>query len=429
MRRKLLFGLSTCLPVAISLLLASPATAETRLTISGQVRVRAEGEKKSFDPSASVLQHTDLRTRIGVGAEIESNTHLFVQMQDSRRLGGLASSGEPASGTLADGESVDLHQAFVRVDRLGLAGLGFRAGRFEVDLGNQRVFGSVGWHNAGRSWEGGSLWYETEPVRVTAHAWKRFEPGAAKRSGDFDVFGLYAELPSAGSDLFVFRERDAEKAGGSIGPGVNLLDRWDAGVYHGRAYGPVRVDVNGVYQFGDRALVAGEEAREQDISAFLAAGEIGWRIPGPRKIDLALGADFASGDSDPAGGTYQAYDNLYYTGHKFRGFMDYFVPSRTEGLLDLLGRLSIEPCSGWTFKTDLHYFQTAQDYSDFRGEQTRALGYELDLTLTTTRVAGVRIDGGASLFLPSESFAGADESDPGLWAYAMVTAGFGEEIR
>jgi hypothetical protein len=79
------------------------------------------------------------------------------------------------------------------------------------------------------------------------------------------------------------------------------------------------------------------------------------------------------------------------------------------------------------------------DYVDWEGEETKSGGIELDLTATTTKVAGVKIDGGASVFFPSDSFAheyweanklpAADETDPGLWAYLMLTAGFGETIK
>lgn len=419
------------------LLLPAIARAETALTLTGQVRVRAEGDKKDFDPAASPFQYNDLRTRFGAEAIVDANTHVFVQLQDSRRLGGVSSSGELVSGTTTDGKNVDVHQAYLLIERLGIEGLGLQAGRFEMELGNGRVFGMNDWSNVTRSWEGASLGYKTEPARVTAYVLKRLEPSAKKGTRDYDLFGLNCRFERPALEVFGFYERNNELAGGTGDlADLNLLDRIDLGAYHKRAYGPADVEANVVYQTGKQAAAG---PAEQDVSAYLATAEVGYKFRAPQKPRVALGVDYSSGDSDLGDDTYEAYSGLYARTHRFRGSMDYLGAYGPEGLLDVMARASMEPASGWTVKADAHLFQTAVDYLDFEGEETKSVGYEIDVTASTTRVAGVKIEGGAGVFLPSESFANvywktnkipaADETDPGLWGYLMMTAGFGKQIE
>jgi len=415
------------IPIAFLLLLlwALPAGADTKIEVSGQVRARAEVDKRSFDTDAPKLQYTDLRTRLGMQATLHSNTSAFVQLQDSRRLGGTNGDGLAASGTLNGGDNVDIHQAYLHIRQLGAEGLGLRLGRYELNLGNQRVFGSVGWHNVGRSWEGASLWYRCSFAKTTGYWLKRAERNDPGGNQDFDVVGLYAEIPRAGVHLFGFYEYDAEEVAGSD---INSLDRADLGLYLKRSYGGADFEANGVFQTGKQGIPSGDVVCDQDISAFLVTAELGYQFSCERHTRFAAGVDYASGDSDPADDTHETYDNLYYTGHKFRGYMDYFLSSNTEGLIDLMGRVSMDPSPGWTLKADVHYFRTAQEYTDFEGEETSAVGWEVDCTVGTTRVAGVQIEGGASLFLPSDSYAGFADGDPGFWGYIMMTTGFQEEL-
>ncbi|MBM3319953.1 MAG: alginate export family protein [Candidatus Eisenbacteria bacterium] len=417
----------------ISVLLPATVLAETKLTVSGQVRVRSELDKKSFEPAASPLQFNDLRARLGIEAVVDANTHVFVQFQDSRRLGGVSAAGEYMSGTTNDAKNVDLHQGYLLVDRLGVDGLGMQAGRYEINLGNQRVFGANDWSNVGRTWEGFSLSYKAAPAKVTAHALKVLEPSAKKGVRDFDIVGLYGQIPETGLDLFGFYERNAERIQGGDDPDLNLLDRFNVGGYYKKSYGLADVEANAVYQFGDQGLKS--PVMEQDISAYLVTAEVGYARDCPHKPRIALGIDYASGDKDPNDDTYGAYVGPYATVHRIRGYMDYFRVDKPEGLADLMLRLSMEPAPGWTLKADGHYFMAAADYEDYQKEMTKDVGFEVDLTATTTKIAGLKAEGGFSVFFPSKSFANEiyklrdpEKTDPGVWAYLMLTAGFGKDL-
>jgi len=377
----------------ITMATVTAAWAEPDVDVSGEVRVRAEIDAKDFDPAAATRQFTDLRTRVAFATLLQDNTRVFVQIQDSRRFGGQDADGADLSGTLNNGRNVDMHQAFVRIGRLWRNGLGLQAGRFELNLGNQRVFGAVGWHNVGRSWDGASLFLERSAADVAGYWLRRRELDDPRQNRDFDVYGINARLKKLGGEIFLFQESDADAIAGADSTGIEALNRTSAGLYLRREFGRTDIEINGVYQFGDQRANRIEASEtdtvlvyfQQDIAAFLITCEVGHTFASASQTRIAIAVDYASGDDDPSDSTYEAYDNLYYTGHKFRGFMDYFLLSEPEGLLDFMLRGQVTPSPGWLLGADFHYFRAAADVN-FPNK-----GPEIDLYAETTRVPGAEL--------------------------------------
>jgi len=421
--------------VLLASVAVTSAGADTQVDISGQVRVRTELDDRSFDTANSYQDFALLRSRVSVEAAVAENARAFVQFQDSRTLGGKDQSGAWQSGTLNDGKSVDLHQAYLEVAKVWLDGLGLKAGRFEFVMGNERVFGSVGWSNVGRSWEGGLAWYQGDGFRVSSFLFRVQEENYATFTGDFALLGLHTRIDRAGLELFGVYERDNDTIGMFLGDTVrvadlqdHIMDRWSFGFYYSKEYHQFDFEFNGVYQAGQVV----SDFTTIDLQAFMFAGEVGYNFAGAGKARIAAGVDYASGDDDPADTDHKAYDNLYYTGHKFRGHMDYFVGSEPAGLMDIRvrGRLNFHP--DWTAAADFHYFLTAQDYLDPADTgTTKDVGLEFDVSVSTVSVAGVKLAGGVSLFLPQASFVrlklddpDMTENDPAVWSYVQAVVDF-----
>jgi len=406
--------------------------AETEVEVSGQFRFRSQLHHKSFDVNEDVWYGTNMRTRVAVNAVRDSNALAFVQFQDSRDMGAIDKFGNWQSGSLSDGEGVDIHQAYVRIDRIWTDGLGMKTGRFELKLGNERVFGAVDWDNVGRSWEGSQVWYRSGPRRFTGF-W------LVKRAQDYDnddgwgssIFGLHFRCDRANLELFGFYEMDRDTTGLDFMTNDDM-DRYTYALYWKGQRDRFDLEVNGVYQ-------AGQKGDYLDISAYLFTVETGFSFGAGGKHRLAAGIDYASGDDNPYDSTDNTYDNLYYTGHKFRGYMDYFVATETHGLMDAMVRGKFALAPQWTARTDLHYFKTAKAYQDpyvdpatSQINETTSVGLEFDFTLNTTSVAGVNVLAGCSVFLPDESFvryrlrdyAGESKNDPTYWSYAQVAVDF-----
>ena len=399
---------------------ASVVLAETEVTVKGQVRSRTELSDRTFDVDDKVEKATWLRTRVSVEATKDDNATAFVQFQDSRILGDLTLMGKDASGGLNDGKNVDIHQAYIQIDKIWWDGFGAKIGRFEMNFGNQRVFGAVGWSNVGRTWEGVQHWYDHEKFKLTAFVVKREEERSTTGNADYDVMGLNYHNYKLGMDLFAIYDYDAEKVEVDIAD----LKRWSIGTYYHRVSNKMDYTLNAVMQTGTDGA---NDSTETDISAYLLALEVGYSLQDENKTRLAFGVDLSSG-SDTSDTDIKTYNNMYYTGHKFRGYMDYFVPPFSmPGLMDIYVRAKTSPWAGWTIAADVHMFKTAQDWVGPDG-LTSDVGTEIDLTIKTSSVAGVGLQWGASYFMAKDAYSefetGNTDNDAGFWSYMQATVGF-----
>jgi hypothetical protein len=404
---------------------ALTAAAETEVDVSGQIRVRTEFDDRLFGEENTLNMFTLMRTRLGIGATVDDNARFFVQVQDSRTLGGIDAFYGMQSGLgLNNTKNLDLHQAYLKVKRLWVDGLGLKLGRFEVAFGDERILGPVGWDNVGRSWEGGMLWYKAEKFTLKGMFLKALEFNAPFKevtmNRDFSVYALIAKIHDPGLELFWVYEYDADTLFVTADD-ANDLDQFTIGGYYQNEVDQIDYHVNAAYQMG-------KLYDQYDISAYMFAGEVGYSFTGERPARVALGIDYASGD-DGSDDEWNTYDNLYYTGHKFRGYMDYFLGSNTVGLIDLMGRGKTELATDWWLMGDFHWFRTAEEYGV--GDCSCSdVGAEIDLSVKTKSVKGVDLTGGASFFFPKENFGeyrfpgtGFDPNT-GMWLYYMFTLNF-----
>lgn len=410
-------------------LFAMGVNAETELNISGQIRARGEADKKSFVEDAHMKTFTLLRTRINLDATVDENTHAFIQFQDSRTYG------VPSSGDLGDNKNVDIHQAFIKVDNFFGEGWGVQAGRFEFKLGNERVLGPVGWSNVGRAWDGGLMWYDGEKYKITLAAMKAVEMNNSSYNADFDVFGAFADLKEYNLNLFWLYELNSDTSG--FTKGIKKLQRHNLGLFYKRSHEQWDFTLNSVYQFGTQgntSIPIFPNPNEDDISAYMFAFEAGYNLEDEKNTKLAFGIDYTTGD-DKVDTDWEAYNNLYYTGHAFRGYMDYFVNSPDHGLMDIMFRAKTDITKGWVIKGDLHFFSAAQKYSYIPDPTSplvmatsKDVGMEIDITVKTSRIKGISMQWGLSYFSPKDDFATMREDiyskEAGLWLYEQATVNF-----
>ncbi len=420
--------------LAMIVLCAGQAFGDPEIKTSGQIRLRCEFDNdpnNSFGTAATTVHTTFLRTRFNVDATINKNTSAYIQFQDSRKFGTLNSSG---IGVDAD-DKVYLHQAYFKINQLWENGIGLKAGRFEVNLGNQRVFGAVGWHNEGRTWDGMELFFEGGEFAVSGYMLRPRDDFDDSASTDFDIFGVNAKINQLNLELFAFLEKDAAKAvlingGDTLTSPHDALERINLGLYTHRSFDQFDFALNAVYQMGKHRIwtvIASDTGSfEEDIAAMMFTFEAGYTFEGDMNPRLAVGIDYSSGEDDFFDNKFKAYNNLYYTGHKFRGYMDYFLASKRTGLMDLMFRAKLNPFEGWTVKGDLHMFSTAVDYaSEVDGSMTKDIGMELDFSIATKNISGAKWVTGLSLFMPKDAYTEIDgNEDMTMWAYSMFTVGF-----
>ncbi len=213
----------------------------------------------------------------------------------------------------------------------------FQAGRFAMNYGDAVVIGDLGWHESGRAFDGVRARHQGKQVFVdafmtsVAEGWPAM--GAPAFAGDTYFWGMYFGLgryisPTLDLELYLLGRTRATtdgltdaatgatydlEGGTLLTQGVRaklVLGHWDflteAGVQTGGTPGAPTDALD---------LVA--EGRE--TLAYQVLAEVGARPV--TSFRVAAGGALASGD-DPATTTYEGYDDLYATGHKFLGWTD-----------------------------------------------------------------------------------------------------------
>jgi hypothetical protein len=201
----------------------------------------------------------------------------------------------------------------------------------------------------------------------------------------------------------------------TTGSGKTNLSRYTVGSYAKGKTDAVDYELEVAYQGGKRQNV--------DVSAYMVTGNAGYSFTDLAMSRIGVGYEILSGT--PVGDTkYKSFDPTFHTGHKFYGFMDYFIniPANTlsRGLTDLLARATLAVSEKVTANVWFHHFSYAQSVG---GE--KALGQEVDIVAQYRYNKNLTFDVGTSVFLPDhlmrQQFHG---SDAALWGYLQTTASF-----
>jgi hypothetical protein len=401
MRRTILLGLL--------LLIQShtPLLGETEWKPSAEVRHRFEISNKDFSKEVSSRSFNLLRSRLGIAVMPSEDIEAFLQFQDSRVFGE-----EP--GTLVSTSNVDLHQGYVAVKDLFGKPVDLKLGRMEVLYGPERLIGPVGWHNVGRSFDGGIVNFHPERISMDFFSFTEVESLEAGNEGDRFVQGIYTDLDIVESyvtQVFWIWQREIP---------ASELNRHTAGFYASRKHTHFHHETEFAYQSG--TIMAD---REQDVKAFMAALNVGMGFPEvTAKPDVEVGVDYLSGDGDLTDSKYKVFDTLYATNHKYYGYMDFFlnIPRDTWGLglMDAHARVSTVASEKTKARVAFHVFNAAEEYTHADGSTSKLFGSELDGTVIYEYNDSVTFAGGASLFVPGDVFKDKRGSDNSHWFYVMT---------
>ncbi len=402
--------LSLLMAALLLIALAVPALAGDMgdVTVNGQVRWRSFIDDTDFNSDTDARHYSEMRTRIGLALQPQDNMSLFFQLQDSRVIGVDA-----GTSSLGFSNTVNLHQGYMVYKPCDKGAL--QVGRFEMNMHNQRLVGAVGWSNIGRTFEGLKFDRSFDSFMLSLFATQLSEhlDDYDTASGTDHYFaGFNGHFDSANFDLFVYYDDDEAN---------DDMSRFTFGLYTKRNFNDdVDFEFMGAYQVGTYDAVS------VDIAAWMLYTELGYTLDNGFRFGFL--ADITSGtaadDTD-----YKTFDNLYYTGHKFRGAMDYFVGQPVFGLMDLAVRMSYPFNDSWSAKADAHLFSNVEDRwatTKTLGETgtlgEKAIGTEVDLALTYKDTGAFSWTNGFSFFTLSDDY--APDTDTSIWFYSMATMNF-----
>lgn len=397
--------------VLLLILTAGIINAQSKFDLNGEIRLRSELNKKSFMPDVDPGTFSLLRTRVNAIFKPSDDLLGVIQIQDSRFFGE-----EP--GTIGNLANLDLHQGYIQVKNFFDSKIDVIAGRFEYIVGNQRLIGSVGWSNIGRSFDGIAVKYQHDKYALDFFAFAEDENLDEGNNNDAYIYGAAGEfILSSSVDLIPILVLQKNNTANNLlraTAGAELKGKLDAFDY----------SFEGYYQFGSM------ESPDMDISAFLAAANFGYVILSENNVKIFGGIDFLSGDDDPIDDTYKSFNTLYATNHKFYGYMDYFinVPAETNnlGLLDFHAGVKFLINEKTELSGKYHYFGSHESISVANPSGTgfsdeNSFGSEIDLTLKYNYSKHLLFTIGASAFIPSGVFEALNGDKTAFWGYLQTS--------
>lgn len=230
-------------------------------------------------------------------------------------------------------DMADLHQGWLQLGDPHLFPLTLKVGRQELSYGDQRFIGTGDWGNIPRSFDAVSLradvgeksWIDLFTGRVVIPRDDYFNV-----SNDYDQFsGLYASsqelLKGVEAQAFFLARNVGEGSVSAVAPGIGGPTQRDIYTYGTRlkslpgAFGEWDFAFEGAGQFGE----VGVGPLRRDQQSFSLTGTAGYsKKDWWAKPRIAVGYDYASGDSDAADGQSETFEPLFGTNHGFYGVMD-----------------------------------------------------------------------------------------------------------
>jgi len=407
--------------VALLVLVAlagSVFAADSTLVVKAEVRVRGEADGRDFESRTPLLGYSLLRTRLGVEMRPSANVTGFIQIQDSRRMGGEL---VPAPGAMtSQPHFLDLHQGYLQLDKFLAEALSVRIGRMEMSYGSQRVVGADEWNNIGRAFDGLLFRYSSGGHTVDLFASnvvstvvppEPVSPSSVRQSPDvgFLFSGLWYELTEISSVRlagYLFHEWDKLQ---------DQLSRGTIGFFADGSLGDLLYNGEVAYQGGQRYNTG--------VSAFMVVGSLGCTLGENRRAFVRAGYQYFSG-TEPGDLTDRTFEPVFHTAHDLAGGMDYFSnpasSTSRRGLQDIF--LSVRPMHGEEFSMTVafHHFLLSKPWSGERG-----LGEELDVSGRYSAWNSAALEFGISAFSPNDVMKSwYNSTGLGLWGYLAVRMWF-----
>ncbi|MBU0765378.1 MAG: alginate export family protein, partial [Bacteroidetes bacterium] len=188
---------------------------------------------------------------------------------------------------------------------------------------------------------------------------------------------------------------------------------------------PVSCILSGYYQYG-------KDITGINISAYLATLKMQYRIVKP--LEVFAGADYFSGNNETKTGDNhnRAFSNLYGSGHRFLGNMDYFTTADTHtkggGLADCFTGFGLMAHKAVKVSLTWHYFQLTGKLIDTVASgsmQTFSsrLGHEMDIVFDFRINEATNLQLGYCILQGTETMQylkGGDRKLLNHWGYAML---------
>ncbi len=410
----------------------------TKVTIGGQLRERLEWYANEVGSGNGAELGGTYRARLRIKAELSDGvTAVFVPQA-------VGIWGENGQGLgLGESTSFTMHEAYMLLaNPFGIDNVIVKLGRQEVNLGNQRLVGAVGWSQAGRSLDGILVGYVAGDYGLAGFfygklndvgkqdAWFRpgikYENGTENADADIDLYvatwqgkfkpfgvggtyeltDIYVNPTSTYANTLDLNKNGKPDGGHPADININTLYARVTPTFD-TDFAKIKLNLEGAIQNGNAVVLdtnSPDYGKNVDFSGYffsVGAGadfdQVTWAP------SVFVGYDYYSGDKDNKGDI-DSFWSVLPTAHKWLGHADVIwvnrdlylfngdgliraMSDRSPGVEDLYFKLHVKPLEKVALGLDLHYFQTAEDYDVETGKVKTAntkktsddLGWETDL--------------------------------------------------
>ena len=385
-------------------------TPENSFTLSAQLRPRFEYRNGAYEPlqegeKPAILVNN--RTRLNFDYHHGDQLQLFLSFQNVNIWGQAP---QVQLNDRTGGLSVFEAYAALPI----YEDLNIKIGRQMIVLDEDRIFGSLDWHPAGRAHDAININWKNDKLTLRsffAFNQNYFDGNASSVNGNVNnpkgqyfyiapgtqpyqhleaVHAHYDFAPTQGLSFLVANLGQRNSSNNDIDYNMQTIGFHYRGKSDALRYG------------AEAYLQTGKSAAGQDKEAFLLAALVGYQFT--PAFSATLGLDYLSGN-DPTKD--KAFNPFSGTNHKFYGFMDHFyvLPNSPKvGLLNPYLNLNLKTSDKGSLSFTGHYFHSAAKIVGDKDNKTRSLAVEGDLVYTHKIQQYVSLQAGYSLLVPSSSY-------------------------
>jgi hypothetical protein len=372
---------------------------------SAETRLRVQNLHNDTTSTSSTASY--FRGRINF--DLTSNIYkAYFQLQDSRLLG---NQNNYAGQTGLDNSYPTFHQFYGQVSGPFNGKNRIRFGRFEMPLGNQRIFGRSNWGNYGRSFEGITNSRNTRQGEILFFHLVNTDLYPMNDQFDYVIDGFYAtsniqtlrnrgtqsiesektKYPNSGVllDYYLFNENIV------VSPGENTKKRQTLGARIDKKFTRFSIEAEGAYQTG--------KYYSDNIEAYLLSLNLEFPINFiPFTKSISFSQEYISGDKYHLGGSdgvLSGFAKPFGAGHKFHGYYDNplhknFENNSHAGLNEWFIKTKHEIFPDLDLVVKYHSFKDAIDANTY--------GQELDFVLSKKLPLGGKVVQGYSAYFTED---------------------------
>lgn len=291
-----------------------------------------------------------------------------------------------------------LNEAWAKIYKNGYFA---QIGRQTLAYDDDRILGTLDWHQAGRWHDALKLGYENKQHRLHLIFAYNQTPKTPGTGAFYEMGGQPYKLMQTAHYLFKKDDFSASFLLMNLGFQGGTAD--DHAVYNMQTIGTnLSYKVNSLSLYGTAYYQMGKTIMDKGVGAYMLAGKASYAFA--PLFSATLGMDYLSGQKSDSK-KHTAFNPLYGTHHKFYGAMDYFYasPYPVYGLQDIYASLTFKPLNKFTLDVTYHHFSSQQSIV-IDTEEKRSLGSEIDLTVTYPIRPYITLQGGYSVMLGSDAF-------------------------